>query len=87
MPRTPRPGKRSLYVEIPEKLADLLDKRAKDERRDKTTLVLMALEQFLGVKPEDYEEQAEAPPDAPAPASAPAAPVKGKRRKKGEAGG
>jgi hypothetical protein len=65
MPRAPRPGKTALYVELPTELVRLLKARAKSERRDRTALVLMALEQFLGVTEADY-----LPPDGePAPSS------------------
>jgi hypothetical protein len=43
-----------LYVELPTELVRLLKARAKSERRDRTALVLMALEQFLGVTEADY---------------------------------
>jgi hypothetical protein len=51
MPRSARPGKKGLYVEIPEELYRLLDERAVEERRPKTTTVIIALEQYLGVGP------------------------------------
>jgi hypothetical protein len=51
MPKTPRPGKASLYIEIPESLDQALRARAQAERRPLTTTIIIALEQYLGLGP------------------------------------
>lgn len=51
MPSKPRPGKRGIYFEAPEVLAQALAERAAAERRPQTTVLVMALEEYLGVKP------------------------------------
>ena len=70
MPRAPRPGKATLYVEVPEELDRLLRERARQERRPLTTVVIMALEQYLGLSP----GQSEAAPPPPAADQAGAGP-------------
>jgi hypothetical protein len=68
MPKVPRPGRSPLYVEVPEGLLALLRERADRERRPMTTTVIIALEQYLGVGPGDYETpaaKADAPPAKP----------------------
>lgn len=81
MPKVPRPGKRTLYVEIPEGLGKVLDAKVASERRSLTTVVILALEQYLGTSPEEYGRPAGTPPaDAPDPAPPPS--PRSRRRKK-----
>jgi hypothetical protein len=47
MPPQKRPGKRHLYVEIPETLGEQLDELAKRNRRTITAEVVLALEKHL----------------------------------------
>jgi hypothetical protein len=49
MPATRRPGKRLLYVELPEALGQQLDALAQHNRRTVTAEVILALEAHLGV--------------------------------------
>ena len=51
MPKTPRPGKKGVYIEFPEKLLEALDARAEEDRRARTTVVIMAIEKYLGIEP------------------------------------
>jgi hypothetical protein len=53
MPSAKRPGKRHLYVEIPEALGARLDAEALRNRRSITMEVRMALEAHLGVVPDN----------------------------------
>jgi hypothetical protein len=53
MPSAKRPGKRHLYVEIPEALGERLDAQALRNRRSITMEVRMALEVHLGVSPDE----------------------------------
>jgi hypothetical protein len=48
MPKNPRPGKRGIYFEMPEELAARLAERVAQERRPQTTVLIMAVEQYLG---------------------------------------
>ena len=62
MPSAPRRGKYIVYAEIPEGLGAALEERVTADRRTRTAVVQMALEQYLGVdssgqKPRKREKQ------------------------------
>jgi hypothetical protein len=60
MPSKPRPGVKSVYVELPEGLFELLRQRAEQDRRKLKDTLILAIEQYLGVTPADYRSPAEA---------------------------
>ena len=46
MPSKPRPGVKGVYVELPEGLLALLERRAAQDRRTLKTTVVLAVEQY-----------------------------------------
>ncbi len=75
MPSMPRPGSKGVYIELPERLLALLRERAAKDRRKMKATVLLAIEQYLGVTPEQYQNNPPAGDDVETP------PTKGKRKK------
>jgi hypothetical protein len=61
MPTQKRPGKRHLYVEIPEALGEALDALAARNRRTITAEVIIALEAHLGLSAPEEPQKAAAP--------------------------
>ena len=51
MPTVPRPGRKGVYIEFPDYLLEALDARAATDRRTRTTVIIMAVEQHLGIEP------------------------------------
>jgi hypothetical protein len=59
MPSKPRPGVKGVYVELPLGLLALLGRRANQDRRTMKATLVLAVEQYLGVTPDDYQREPE----------------------------
>jgi hypothetical protein len=81
-----RPGKASLYVELPEALMKALRERVQRDRRPQTTVVIMALEAYLGFNSDQLPAEPSVEPSPAVEGAAESPPSKrGKGRpKKGE---
>jgi hypothetical protein len=86
----PRPGTKGVYVELPDGLHSLLRERAESDRRKLKDTLVLAIEQYLGVTPEDYEAKGPAedlePPRGKAAGQADKPASKGRGRKGKKAG-